>query len=83
MTDEFYSQWLAERRELRPRPAFTDQIMNQVVELECQRQSIWWLRLVQRVEHSRTCRWAACGAALTVGSLPFVFLAHVARFVTF
>ena len=83
MTDDFYSQWLAERRELFPPPTFTDQIMNQVVELERRRQSIWWLRLIQRVEHSRTGRWAVCGGALAVGSLPFVFLAQVAQFVIF
>lgn len=57
--------------------------MNQVVELERQRQSIWWLRLVQRVERSRAVRWGVCGGAFAVGSLPFVFLAHVAQFLIF
>jgi hypothetical protein len=83
MTDEFYGRWLAEHRELLPPPTLTDHIMDQVVELERLRQSIWWLRLVQRVEHSRARRWVVCGAALAVGSLPFIFLAHVAQFVTF
>jgi hypothetical protein len=31
MTDEFYDQWLAERREQLPPPNLTDQIMNRVV----------------------------------------------------
>ena len=57
--------------------------MNQVAEFERQRQSIRWLRLVLRIEHSRAGRWAVCVGALAVGSLPFVFLAHVAQFVTF
>ncbi len=83
MTDEPYSQWLAERRELSPPSTLTDQIMSQVVELERRRQSIWWLRLVQRIEHARAGRWAVCGGALAVGSLPFAFLAHVAHSVTF
>ena len=83
MTDEFYNQWLAERREQVPPPTLTDQIMNQVVELDRNRQGIWWLRLAQRVERSRAGRWAVCGGAFAVGSLPFVFLAHVAQFVIF
>ena len=83
MTDEFYRQWLADRRGLLPPPTFTDETMKRVEELERRRQSIWWLRLVQRLEQSRAGRWAACGGALALGSLPFVFLAYVAQFVSF
>jgi hypothetical protein len=74
-----YEQWLAERREICPPATLADQIMRQVAELEHQRLDIWWLRLVQRIEHSLAARWAVCGGALAIGGLPFVFLARVAQ----
>ena len=83
MTENLYEQWLAEHRKVSPPATLADQIMSQVAELERQRQSVWWLRLVHRIEHSRPARWAVCSAALAIGCLPFVFLAHVAKFVTF
>lgn len=82
MTDEPYRQWLAERRKLCVPTTLTDEIMRQVAELEGQRRVIWWLRVVQHIEHSRTARWAMYGGALAVGSLPFLFLARVAQLVT-
>jgi hypothetical protein len=57
--------------------------MSQVANLERQRRTIWWLRLILWIEHSRLARWAVCGGALAIGGLPFVFLAYVAQFVTF
>jgi hypothetical protein len=63
--------------------ALVDQIMSQVANLEQQRQAIWWLRLIQSIEHWRAARWAVCGGALAIGGLPFVFLAYVAQFLTF
>ena len=83
MTENPYEQWLAERRAATPPATLADQIMSQVAQLERQRRDIWWLRLVQRIEHSRAARFAVCGGALAVGCLPFVFLAHVAQLVTF
>ena len=83
MTDEPYEQWLAKRRNVSPPVSFADQIMCQVANLERQRQDIWWLRLTQRIEHSRAALWAVCGGALAIGGLPFFFLAYVAQFVTF
>ena len=82
MTDDPYSRWLAERRELSAPANMTDQIMRQVAELERQRRDIWWLRLAQRIEQSRPARWGVCGGALAIGGLPFVFLAYVAKIVT-
>ena len=79
MTDEPYEQWLAECREVSPPSTLADQIMSRVAALERQRRDIWWLRLVQQIEHSRATRWAVCGGALATGGLPFVFLAHVSQ----
>ena len=83
MTDTPYEKWLAERRELSPPATLTDQIMSQVVDLEHQRRTLWWLRAIQRIEQSRAARWAVCGGALAVGCLPFVFLARFAQLVSF
>lgn len=71
-----YEHWLAERRNVFPPEVLADQIMNQVTELEYQRQSVWWLRLVQQIERSRAARWAVCSGALAIGCLPFVFFAY-------
>jgi hypothetical protein len=83
MTDKPFEQWLAERRQVSPPAGLADQIMDQVANLERQRRAIWWLRLIQRIEHSRTARWTVCGGALAIGGLPFVFLAYVSQFLTF
>ena len=81
MTENPYEQWLAKCREVSTPAALADRIMCQVARMEHQRRSLWWLRVVQRIERSRASRWAACGGALAVGCVPFVFLAHVAQFV--
>ena len=83
MMERPYEQWLAKCRETSAPAALADRIMSQVANMEHQRRSLWWLRVVQRIERSRASRWAACSAALAVGCLPFVFLAHVAQFVAF
>jgi hypothetical protein len=83
MRESPYEQWLAKCREASAPAGLADRIMSQVVTMEHQRRSLWWLRLVQRIERSRASRWAVCGGAGAIGSLPFFFLAHVARFVAF
>ena len=83
MTDQPYEKWLAERRDVSPPATLADQIMSQVANMERLRRDIWWLRLVQRIEHSRAARWAVCGGALAIGCLPFVFLARAAQLVSF
>ena len=79
MTDQPYKKWLAERREVSPPATLADQIMSQVAELERQRRGLLWLRMVQIIEQSRAARWAVCGGALAVGSLPFVVLLRAAQ----
>jgi hypothetical protein len=83
MTDNLYDEWLAKCREASAPAALADRIMSQVANLEQQRRSLWWLRLVQHIERSRASRWAVCGGALAIGCSPFVFLARVAQFVAF
>jgi hypothetical protein len=81
MTENPYDEWLAKCREVSAPTDLADRIMSQVANMEHQRQSLLWLRLVQRIERSRASRWAVCGGALAVGCVPFAFLAHVAQFV--
>ena len=83
MTDKPYEEWLAKHRNVSPPASLADQIMSHVATLERQRQNIWWLLLIQSIEHSRPLRWAVCGGALAIGGLPFGFLAYVAHFVAF
>ena len=83
MTENPYEQWLAKCREASAPAALADRIMSEVANMEHQRRSLLWVRLVQRIERSRAARWAVCGGALAIGCSPFVFLAHVAKFVTF
>ncbi len=85
MTEEMhgqkpYEQWLADQRGVCPPTDLADQIMSQVTEMERQRQSIWWLRLVQQIERSRAARWSVCGGALAIGSLPLFFFARASSF---
>ena len=83
MSENPYEQWLAKCREASPPVTLADRIISQVVNMEHQRRSVWWLRVVQQIERSRASRWAVCGGALAIGCLPFLFLAHVAQLVAF
>jgi hypothetical protein len=83
MTDKPYEQWLAERRDVSPPATMADQIMSQVANMERQRRDLLWLRMVQLIERSRAARWAVCGGALAVGSLPFVVLLRAAQLGSF
>jgi hypothetical protein len=83
MTHKSYEQWLAERREVSPPVTLADEIMSQVAELERWRRDLLWLRVVQRIEQSRAARWAVCGGALVIGSLPFVVLVRAAQLGSF
>jgi hypothetical protein len=83
MNENPYDQWLAKCREAAAPPTLADRIMSEITNMEQQRRSLLWLRLVQRIERSRASRWAVCGGAGTIGTLPFVFLARIARFVAF
>jgi hypothetical protein len=51
--------------------------MAAVEEREVQRNR--YVRLADRINESRPARWTACLAALLVGSLPFVFVAYMAK----
>ncbi len=82
MTDEpMYDEWIANRRAAEPSRELTDRVMAAVEERDVQRKR--YVRLADRMNESRPARWAACLAALLVGSLPFLFVAYVAQLLVF
>jgi len=82
-----YQKWLTKHRDVSPPTSLTDQVMAGVADIErdvdYQRRGIWCLSLIHRIENSRAARWAMCSVALLIGSVPFLFLAYVAEFLTF
>ena len=74
--DPMYDEWLANRRAVTAPHELTDRVMVAVEEREVQVKSV---RLADRLNESRTARWAACTAALLVGSLPLLFVAHATK----
>ena len=82
MADEpMYDEWIANRRAAEPSRELTDRVMAAVEERDVQRKR--YVRLADRMNESRPARWAACLAALLVGSLPFLFVAFVAESIVF
>ncbi len=82
MADEpMYDEWIANRRAVEPSRELTDRVMAAVEERDVQRKR--YVRLADRMNESRPARWAACLAALLVGSLPFLFVAYVAQLPVF
>ena len=78
MADEpMYDQWIANRRAAEPSRELTDRVMAAVEERDVQRKR--YVRLADRMNESRPARWAACLAAVLVGSLPFLLVAHAAK----
>ncbi len=83
MTDELYREWLEARRRISPPETLADQIMQAAERQGAELPVDWRRRLVCRMENSPAARWAFCGSALAVGCLPFLFLAHFAKLVSF
>ena len=82
MADEpMYDEWIANRRAAEPSRELTDRVMAAVEERDMQRKR--YVRLADRINESRPARWAACLAALLVGSLPFLFVAYAAELLVF
>ena len=78
-----YDRWLAERRGGKPQADLADRIMNRVADFERRRWKIWWLIAVEKIERRRMAQWVVCSGAFGIGGLPFLYLAYVAKFLTF
>ena len=79
MADEpLYDEWIANRRAAKPSRDLIDRVMAAVKERELI--GLRQVRLADRINDSRPAQWAACVAALLVGSLPFLlFVAYAAQ----
>ena len=82
MTDEpMYDEWIANRRAVEPSRELTDRVMAAVEGRVVHRKRC--VRLADRMNESRSARWAACLAAILAGSLPFLCVAYVAELLVF
>ncbi|MCA9121773.1 MAG: hypothetical protein H6822_07210 [Planctomycetaceae bacterium] len=81
--DSDYEGWLNHRRSMSPSSELLGRIMSAVSHRETARRVSLLIRIGLWVEQSRVARCAACAAALLVGSMPFLFLAHVAQLIVF
>ena len=64
-----------------PSGDLTDRVMAAVEDRDLQ--SAPYVQLADRLNESRSAQWAACLAALVVGSLPFLLVAHAAELLVF
>jgi hypothetical protein len=81
--DRDYEEWLEQRRSISPPCELADRIMSSVSDRETTRRVSWLICVAIWVEKSRLARYAACAAALLIGSTPFLFLAHAAQLIVF
>ena len=79
MDESIYDQWIADRRTAEPSGELVDQVMAVVETRESDASDNSRVRLPDRLNESLPARWAACVAALLVGSLPFWFVASAAK----
>ena len=82
MADEpKYDEWIAYRRAAEPSLDLSDRVMAAVEERDAQPKV--YVSLADGMHQSQTARWAACFAAMLVGSLPFLYVAYVAKFLAY
>ena len=77
--DDLYQRWIVRRRGDRPTPEFSDRVMTAVTRIEAGRRASRLVSVLLWIDHTRSRRLAACAAALLIGSLPFVYLAHISK----
>jgi hypothetical protein len=70
MSDDWYSAWIEQRRTAAPPDEMPDRVMQLVMEVQPSKKPV--LRIASWIERSRVARCVACGAALLIGSTPFV-----------
>jgi hypothetical protein len=72
MSDDWYLAWIEQRRAAAPPDEMPDRVMQLVMEVQTKKKQVLVLRIASRIERSRVARCVACGAALLIGSTPFV-----------
>lgn len=82
MSDEpIYDDWIANRRAVEPSSTLTDRVMVGIERQDARRNR--HVRLADHVNNSLVARCAACLAALVLGSLPLLYVAHAAKLFVF
>ena len=72
MSDDWYLAWIEQRRAAAPRDEMPERVMHLVMEVQTRERPVLTLRFASWIERSRVARYVACGAALVIGSTPFV-----------
>ena len=83
MSPDRYQRWIELRRQTCPPDRFADRVMARVDKLTrttVQRHSAIWNR---PVVVAAVTRCVACCAALLIGSIPFLYVAYVAKLIAF
>ena len=69
MSDDWYRAWIEQRRAVAPPDEMSARVMQLVMEVPPRETEVLVLRWIER---SRVARCVACGAAMLIGSIPFV-----------
>ena len=72
MSHDLYRAWIEQRRAAAPPDEMPDRVMQLVTEVQTQRKQVVAVRLASWIERSCVASYVACGAALLIGSTPFV-----------
>ena len=72
MSDDWYQAWIDQRRAAAPPDELPDRVMQLVMEEQTREDQIVALRIARWIDRSRAARFAACAAAMLIGSTPFV-----------
>jgi hypothetical protein len=72
MSDDWYLAWIEQRRAAAPGNEMSDRVMQLVMEVQTREKQILALRIASWIERSRVARCVACGAAMLIGSTPFM-----------
>ena len=72
MSDDWYLAWIEQRRAAAPRDELPDRVMQLVREEQTREEQVVALRIASWMDRSRVARFAACAAAMLIGSTPFV-----------
>ncbi|MCA9147666.1 MAG: hypothetical protein KDA92_00135 [Planctomycetales bacterium] len=79
--ESIFDEWIANRRAVEPSCELTDRVMVAIERRGAP--SVRNVRLADRMNNSLLARCAACLAALVVGSLPLLYVAHAAKLLVF
>ncbi len=78
--EKIFKEWLADRRSAKPSPDLVDRVMA-AVDKTVQTKPV--VHLANQLNSSLAARLAVCISAMTVGSLPLLYVAYSAKLFAF